>query len=134
VYTIYTQEKDTTINFLDLLIYRTNVGIEIEIYRKPTTTETVIHFTSNHPYEHKIAAFRFQLTRMQRLQLNLQNKQKEWMNILHIARTNGNPLSLIVKLNTQIQQKLSKPNMTSDHPNNPKIWTTFTFHNPIFQK
>jgi hypothetical protein len=108
-------ETDGTINFLDLLIHRKNTNIEIEIYRKPTTTNTIIHCTSNHPYEHKIAAFRFLLNRMQHLPLTPQYKQKEWRNILHIAKTNGYPLSVITKLNTQIQNKLHNSNATSEH-------------------
>jgi hypothetical protein len=72
-----TQETDAAINLLDLLIHRTNLGIEIEIYRKPTSTEAVIHFTSKHPYEHKLAVFRFLLARMHQLLVTPQHKQKE---------------------------------------------------------
>ena len=48
-----TLESDGHINFLDLTITRRNTHIEIDIYRKPTTTDTTIHFTSTHPNEHK---------------------------------------------------------------------------------
>jgi hypothetical protein len=89
------------------LTRRTNVGLEIEIYRKPTSTDIITHFTSNHPYEHKIAAFRFLLTRLHQLPLTLQYRQRELINILHAAETNGYPLPLIIKLNTQLQHKLS---------------------------
>jgi hypothetical protein len=33
--------------------------MEIDIYRKPTTTDLTIHATSNHPIEHKLAAYRY---------------------------------------------------------------------------
>jgi len=46
-----TLESDGHINFLDLTIKRRNTHIETDIYRKPTTTHTTIHFTSTHPTE-----------------------------------------------------------------------------------
>ena len=48
-----TIESDGHINFLKLTITGRNTHIEIDIYRKPTTTDTTIHFTSTHPNEHK---------------------------------------------------------------------------------
>jgi hypothetical protein len=113
-----TLETDGSINFLDLLIHRTNINTEIEIYRKSTTTNTIIHFTSNHTYVHKIATFRFLLTRMQLLPLTPQYKQTEWRNILHIAKTNGYALSTITKLSTRIQNKLHNSSVTNEHSNN----------------
>ena len=44
-----TLESDGHINFLELTITRRNTHTEIDIYRKPTTTDTTIHFTSTHP-------------------------------------------------------------------------------------
>ena len=52
-----TTEVNNTINYLDILVCRNNINITVELYRKPTETGTLIHFKSNHPYEHKIAAF-----------------------------------------------------------------------------
>jgi hypothetical protein len=51
-------ETNNTINYLDTLIHRNNNSINIGIYRKPTETGTVIHLTSNHPFE-KISAFSY---------------------------------------------------------------------------
>ena len=51
-----TFEHNNSISFLDLLIIREPTQIEIDIFRKPTTTETTINYTSNHPTEHKMAA------------------------------------------------------------------------------
>jgi len=50
-------EENNTINYLDISIHR-NDNMDISIYRKPTCTDTTIQFSSNHLYEHKIAAFR----------------------------------------------------------------------------
>jgi len=54
-----TQEQNKTINFLDLLITRKTNTLDINIKRKPTTTDTTINYYSNHPMEHKLAAYRF---------------------------------------------------------------------------
>jgi hypothetical protein len=128
----HTLEADSSINVSDLLIHRINTNTETEIYRKPTTTNMIIHFTSNHPHEHKIAAFRFLLTRMQHLPLTLHYKQKEWRKVLLVAKTNGYPLSTITKFNTEIQNKLHNSNVINEHSN--KKWTTFTFHSPMICK
>jgi hypothetical protein len=53
-----TQEEKGNINFLDLNINRKPPHLETDIYRNPTTTDTTINFESNHPLEHKTAAFR----------------------------------------------------------------------------
>ena len=53
-----TNEENNTISYLDLLIYRNNNNLDLSIYRKPTSTDTCIHYLSNHPHEHKTAAFR----------------------------------------------------------------------------
>jgi hypothetical protein len=104
----------------------------MNIYRKPTTTDTIIHFRSNHPLRHKIAAFRFLLNRMHLLPLDQQQKHNEWLNILHIAEINGYPTSIIHKLNTQIQNRVNKPPKKTELPT--KKWITFTFHNPRVRK
>ena len=44
-----THENNGQINFLDLLIIRNSSNLEIDIYRKPTTTNTTVNYTSNHP-------------------------------------------------------------------------------------
>jgi hypothetical protein len=46
-------ESNNSISFLDLLVHRNGKNIEIAIYRKPTETGTLIHYSSNHPLEHK---------------------------------------------------------------------------------
>jgi hypothetical protein len=46
-------EENNTVQYLDISVYRNNNNIKIGIYRKPTETGTVIHLTSNHPYEQK---------------------------------------------------------------------------------
>ena len=78
-------EGNNLINYLDLSIYRNNSNVELGIYRKPTSTDTTIHFSSNHPYEHKLAAFMYYINRMLTLPITKQSKQQEWKTILAIA-------------------------------------------------
>jgi len=53
-----TLEANDRVNFLDLSIIRKASQLKIDILRKPTTTDTTISYLSNHPGEHKIAAYR----------------------------------------------------------------------------
>ena len=46
-------EIDHTLNYLDLSLHRTSTNIKAAIYRKPTFTDTIIPFNSNHPAQHK---------------------------------------------------------------------------------
>ena len=58
------EEIDNTLPYLDLSINRNNNNIVLEIYRKPTYNDIMIHYTSNHPHNHKIAAFIFYINRI----------------------------------------------------------------------
>jgi hypothetical protein len=42
-------ETDNRIHYLDITIHRTSINWNISIYRKPTFTDTIIPYTSNHP-------------------------------------------------------------------------------------
>ena len=52
-------ELNNSINFLGLTITKTNNTHTYKIYRKPTTSDMVIHNSSNHPTQHKHAAFNY---------------------------------------------------------------------------
>jgi len=49
-----TTEDNNIIHYLDLTLKRNSNNTELSIYRKPTNTDTTIHYQSNHPYEHKM--------------------------------------------------------------------------------
>jgi hypothetical protein len=68
-------EESKLINYLQLSIYRNN-NIDLEIYRKLTATDTIIHFSSNHPFEHKLAVFHYYINRMLTLPITKQPKQQ----------------------------------------------------------
>ena len=59
-----TMESNKNVNFLDLSITRRPTCFGISIFRKPTCTDTTIYFLSNHPLEHKMAAYRFFISRL----------------------------------------------------------------------
>jgi len=69
-----TFEHNSSISFLDLLIIRHPSQIETDIFRKLTTTDTTINYTSNHPTKHKMAAYRYLINRM--LSLPLSNRKE----------------------------------------------------------
>ena len=124
-------EEQRSMNFLDLTIRHQQTKLDIDIYRKPTTTDTTINFLSNHPIEQKMAAFRSHITRMHSLQLNPDKKQKEWDIVQCITRNNNFPKHLLQKLKLQTQQKAS---YTQPKEKNHKIWTTYTYHSPKIKK
>jgi len=73
-----TLEHNNNISFIDLLIIRHPTKIEIDIFRKPTMTDTTINYTSNHPTEHKMAAYRYLINRMMSLPLSTEKRITEW--------------------------------------------------------
>ena len=88
-----TYEEQDSIDYLDLTILRKHKKLEVDTYRKPTTTDTTINVISNHPIEQKTVAYRFHITRMQSLPLDPSKKQKEWQTIQSIARTTFHNIS-----------------------------------------
>jgi hypothetical protein len=98
-------EENNTFHYLDISIYRNNKSINIGIYRKPTETDTVIHLTSNHPYEQKISAFTYYINRLITLPITDKAKQTEWETILAIVKHNVYPTSMIQNLKTRLTNK-----------------------------
>lgn len=103
-----TEEENNTISFLDLLINRNHNGLSINIYRKPTTTDTTIHFNSDHPIQHKLVAYRYLLNRLHQLQLSQDQKQQEMNTIHQIARKNGYSTTIIDKHHKQKPKQNTK--------------------------
>jgi hypothetical protein len=61
-------EHNNTINSLDTTIHKAQ-DVRILIFRKPTFTDTIILYTSNHPLQHKYTAVRFLYNRLNTYQL-----------------------------------------------------------------
>ena len=118
---------------MDISIHRNNNNIDLNIYIKPTSTDTTIHFSSNHPHEHKIATFRHYIHRMITLTITEKSKQEEWKTILTIAKNNGYLLNIIKKLKIKLiakKQNQQLPTTLLHH----KKWITFTYFSPIIRR
>jgi hypothetical protein len=76
--------KKTTIN-------RTHTNWRTAIYRKPTFTDTIIPYTSNHPIQHKQAAIRFLYNRLNTYNLQKEDYDTEITTIQNILRNNAFP-------------------------------------------
>ena len=79
-------EQNNAINYMDITIHKTPMNIKISVYRKPTFTDTINPYTSNHHTQHKHAAVRFLYNRPDAYQLHTAEYQHEEniiQNILH---------------------------------------------------
>jgi len=95
------------------------------------TTATTINYTSNHPTEHKMAAYRYLINRMLQLPLSTEPRIAEWQKIRTIANNNKFPIHHIAKLRAQTQRKTQ---MNTTNNSNNKKWATFTYHSSKSQK
>jgi hypothetical protein len=98
-----TLESNNTVNFLDLSITRNPTHLSIGICLKPTTTDTTITFLSNHPLEHRMAAYRFLIWRMLSLPLDKEQQLGKWQQILHIAHIIIISTNLLTRLKRRLQ-------------------------------
>ena len=116
----FTMEKETdnSINFLDVTIRKEHDTLTFNIYRKPTTTDSIIPRDSCHPQEHKHAAIRHLINGMNTYNLNAANKDEEKHIIEHIISENKYDISLI--------EKLAKTKNNEKQPPRTK-WAKFTY-------
>jgi hypothetical protein len=54
-----TETENNAINYLDMSIHKTEHNVQTAVYRKPTFTDTIIPYSTNHPFQHKYAAIRY---------------------------------------------------------------------------
>jgi len=113
-------EKHNRINYLDITIHRQYTHVNISIFRKPTYTDTLIPYTSNHPVQHKHAAIRFLYNRLNTYQLPREEYQHEENVIHNILYNNGFGIQ-----RQKIKQKHSQNQSTQQLT--PKKWCTFTY-------
>lgn len=104
-FTLETQINNK-INFLDLTITIINNKFNFNIYRKPTQTDAIIPFDSNHPYNQKISYFNALFYRLERIPLNKTNYQNELNIIYDIAIRNKFNLETIKKIHKNIKNKI----------------------------
>ena len=106
------EEINNTLSFIDLSISRNN-NIELEIFIKPTYTDIMIHYTSNHPQTHKLAAFIFYINRIISMPITRQATNREWHELLTMARNNGVPEHIIHELKKQLITNKTKATQTN---------------------
>ena len=104
----YTIEKmqNNEINFLDLTVYINKSGlINFRIYRKPTSTDSIIPYRSNHPINQKHAAIHAMAHRLYAIPLNYKDRITEISTIHEICRRNGYPRHIVNKILTKHKNK-----------------------------
>ncbi|GFG33347.1 hypothetical protein Cfor_09986 [Coptotermes formosanus] len=127
-----TPEQDNAVSFLDLIITKKCSKLNVNIYRKPTTTGMTLHATSNHPPEHEMVAYRALVHRMHNLPLSETHRKAELETIKYTAKRNVSSTRWINRINNKIinrnKEKQEKPRDVCS-TDNPK-WVAFIFHNP----
>jgi hypothetical protein len=131
-----TEETNNSVKYLDMTINRSINGIEISIYRKPTSTDITIQHTSNHPQDHKNAAYRYYINRMITLPNTERARTQERKYILSTAQHNGFPAHKIIDMEEKITQNKDKRTKTNETQERQiqKKWVTFTYHSPLIRK
>jgi len=108
--------------------------MKIDIHRKPTTTDITNNYLSNHPMQHKLAAYGYYINRMLSLPLTKETQASEWNTIQTIAHNNNFPTKLVTNLKCQIQRNTSHQKPNKKGSKNSMKWTTFTYYSPKFKK
>jgi hypothetical protein len=123
-------EEDMKINFLDLTIHRLLAGVYASIYRKPTTSGSLIHFESCHPLEHKLAGIYYLVNRIAFYPIPAQEREIKTRISQQIINDNGYQHINIAKL---VKDRLLKSNnrreenVGEDNKNNVKKWSSFSY-------
>jgi hypothetical protein len=118
---LFTAEAETnSLNYLDITIHRTPTGIKTSIYRKPTFTDTIIPYKSNHPAQHKYASIKILYNRLNSYNLQREEYQHEENMIRNLLHNNSFPIK---------PQKHSHPTSEGRQttPTPKHNWATFTY-------
>lgn len=99
---------DGTLPYLDLNITLKDSTFSYDIYRKPSTTDTLLHQTSNHPEKYKKAAFRAFLYRLHKVPLSPEAFNREYRIIQYLAFSNGYSSDYVARINKEVIKKLRK--------------------------
>ena len=108
------KEIDNSINFLDITVHKSTENFSFSIYRKPTTTDTIIPNDSCHPPEHKHAAIHYMYDRMNSYQLSKSYKEQEY-NIIRQIMYNNKYDPSILNNNNRIKLTKNRIRMTHTH-------------------
>jgi hypothetical protein len=128
------KEDNRSINYLDLSIQRNTNNLDLSIYRKPTYIAITIHFSSNHPYDHKLAAFNYYINRMIAMPITEDAEKQEWNKMLTMAQNNGFPEQIIHRLWRKLIAKKDRTTQTQTTQQYNKKCVTFTYYSPLTHK
>jgi hypothetical protein len=86
----FTMEKETQnrINYLDLTVIKEDDKLTFGVYRKPTTTNSIIRNDSCHPSEHKKSVVNYLVNSINTYPLTQANKDQEQIIITEILKKN----------------------------------------------
>ena len=99
-------ESDNSINFLDIKIKKNNDKLKFSVYRKPTTTDTVIHNDLHHPKNQKLAAFNSLIHKALSIPMDIEDFNNEINIIKQIAKNNGYNIRLINQVIENMKTKI----------------------------
>jgi hypothetical protein len=83
------EESGNKIDYLDVTILKTHNKLCFGIYRKPTTSDLIIHNDSCHPYERIKAAVNYLINHMNQYSLTHANREREKAIIKEILNNNN---------------------------------------------
>jgi hypothetical protein len=97
------RETNNQITYLELLFTKKRGQIEMEVYRKPTTTDVMTNNNSCHPQENKLAAFKNWIHRLLTLLLNENSNA-----VISTALNNGYKKNDILILYNPLKHKIMR--------------------------
>ena len=107
---------DNSINFLDLTVYYDEENkLRFKIYRKPTATDLLIPFTSNHPVQHKLAAIHSLARRAFNIPMHDNDLQNEINVIYQLSHNNNFPIHVTKRVLEQQKAKLNPTECSQAH-------------------
>jgi len=119
------QEMNSQLNFLDITIHRAPLNREYAIYRKPTFTDTIIPYNSNHPNQHKYSTLKFLYNRINTYDLHEDYYNAEVTTIHNILNNNAFPIH---PHPPQPPPNTNRKQLTNTHTQTPETkWATFTY-------
>ena len=112
-------EENGSLNFLDINISKDNNKHKFKMFRKPTYTDSLIPFNSNHPWSYKLAAFQSMFHRLLSIPLSREDYNLELETIYRIGLNNGYPIFVLKNLyNKKLQQSILKQFYAVNNKNN----------------
>lgn len=129
------KENNNSINFLDLTITKNSGKLNFSIYRKPTTTDTLIHAESKQSVSIKLSPFHSLIHRLLQVPLSTADFEKESHIIKQLAIRNGYEPKMIEKMISIKQSKLIMSQFYhSQSSTEVKIWQSINYIGNVSEK